>query len=87
MVSGSKLGSCDLHGASLMVQWAKNLLAMQETQEYMGLIHRLGRSPGGENWQATPVFLPEKSHGQGSLESHSLKGHKESDTTEQLSTA
>ena len=54
---------------------------------YMGLIPGLGRSPGGEKWQATPLFLPEKSHGQGSLGSHSLKGHKESDTTEQLSTA
>ena len=54
---------------------------------YMGLIPRLGRSPGGDKWQATPLFLPEKSHGQGSLGSHSLKGHKESDTTEQLSTA
>ena len=53
----------------------------------MGLIPGLGRSPGGEKWQPTPLFLPKKSHGQGSLGSHSLKGHKESDTTEQLSTA
>ena len=37
-------------------------------------------------WQPTPVFLPGESHGQGSLESYSPGGHKESDTTEQLST-
>ena len=30
----------------------------------MGLIPVLGRSPEGGKWQPTPVFLPEKSHGQ-----------------------
>ena len=35
-------------------------------------------------WQSTSVFLPEKPHGQRSLAGHSPKGHKESDTTEQL---
>ena len=34
-------------------------------------------------WQPTPVFLPEKSHGQGSLADYSPWGHKELDTTEQ----
>ena len=33
-------------------------------------------------WQPTPVFLPEKSHGQRSLAVYSPKGLKESDTTE-----
>ena len=33
-------------------------------------------------WQATPVVLPEKSHGQRSLPSYSPWGHKESDATE-----
>ena len=36
-------------------------------------------------WQPTPVFLPEKSQWQWSLEGYSLKGCKESDMTEQLS--
>ena len=36
-------------------------------------------------WQSTPVFLPGKSHGQGSLTGYSPWGLKESDTTEQLS--
>ena len=37
-------------------------------------------------WQPTPVFLPREPHGQGSLAGYSPGGHKESDTTEQLST-
>ena len=35
--------------------------------------------------QPTPVFWPEKSFGQRSLAGYSPKGHKESDTTGQLS--
>ena len=35
-------------------------------------------------WQPTPVFLPGKSHGWRSLVGCSPWGHKESDTTEQL---
>ena len=38
-------------------------------------------------WQPTPVILPGESHGQRSLEGHSPWGHKELDTTEQLSIA
>ena len=33
-------------------------------------------------WQPTPVFLPEKSHGQRSLAGYSPRGHRESDITE-----
>ena len=44
-----------------------------------------GRSPGGGNGNPTPVFLPRESHGQRSLEGYSPWGHKETDTTEQLS--
>ena len=49
-----------------------------------GSISGSGRSAGEGNWQLTPVFLPRKSHGQSSLVSYSSWGHKESDTTEQL---
>ena len=35
-------------------------------------------------WQPTPVFLPEKSHGQRSLAGYSPWGCQEPDTTEQL---
>ena len=37
-------------------------------------------------WQLTPVFLPGKSHRQRSLAGYSPWAHKESDTTERLST-
>ena len=53
----------------------------------LGLIPGLGRSSGG--WHGNPlrVFLPGESHGQRSLVGYSPWGHKESDRTEQLSTA
>ena len=44
----------------------------------------LERSPGKKKWQPTPVFLPWKFHGQRNLVGYSPWGHKESDTTEQL---
>ena len=37
-------------------------------------------------WQPTSVFLPGESQGQRSLVGYSPWGHKESDTTERLST-
>ena len=36
-----------------------------------GSICGLGRSPEAGNWHPTPVFLPEESHGQGSLAGYS----------------
>ena len=41
-------------------------------------------SPWVRKWIPTLVFLPGESHEQRSLEGYSLWGHKESDTTEQL---
>ena len=38
--------------------------------------------PWRREWQPTPVFLPGESHGQRSLEGHSLWGHRELDTWE-----
>ena len=69
-----------------MAQQVRYLPAMQETQEDVGLIPWLGRSPGGGKWQSTPVFFPGESHGHRSLASYSPKGRKELDTTERLST-
>ena len=40
--------------------------------------------PWRREWQPTLVFLPGESHGQRSLAGSSLRGHKESDTAEQL---
>ena len=44
----------------------------------------VGKIHWRRKWQFTPVFLPGKSHGQRSLDGCSPWGHKESDTTEQL---
>ena len=43
----------------------------------------LGKSPRGGKWQPTPVFLPEKPHGQGILVGYSPWGREELDRTEQ----
>ena len=40
--------------------------------------------PWRRKWQPSAVFLPGKSHGQGSLGSYGLWDHKESDMTQQL---
>ena len=44
-----------------------------------GLIPWLGKLPGVGN--GTPVFLPEKCHGQWNLVGYSPQGHRESDMT------
>ena len=67
--------------ASPVAQMVKNLPAIQET----GFNPWVGKIPWRRKWQPTPVFLPRESHGQRSLTGYSLWGHKESDTTEQLS--
>ena len=36
----------------------------------------------GRKWQPAPIFLPGKTHGQGSLAGNSLHGHKTSDRTD-----
>ena len=41
-----------------------------------GLISGLGRFPWRNIWQPTPVFLPEKSHGQRSLVGYGSWGHR-----------
>jgi len=57
----------------------KNLLVMQETLD--------GKISWRREWLPTPVFLPEESHGQRSLEGYSPWGHKESDMTEPITDA
>ena len=42
----------------------------------------VGKIPWKRKWQPTPVFLPQESHGQRSLEDYSPWGHKELDMTE-----
>ena len=58
----------------------KNLPAMEEIWvQSLDL-----EDPLEKEWLPTPVFLPGEFHGQRSLADHSPWGHKESDTTEQL---
>ena len=71
--------------AFLMSQKVKNMPAMQETQEMW--VQSLGQEVFLEKKMATtPVFFPEKFHGQRSLVGYSRCNCKESDTTEWLST-
>ena len=44
----------------------------------------VGKIPLRRKWHPTPVFLPEKFHGQRSFVGDSSWGHKESDTTKRL---
>ena len=48
----------------------------------LGLIPRLGRSPGGRHGKPLQYSCLENAHGQRSLASYSPWGCKESDTTE-----
>ena len=64
-----------------MAQWVKNPLQCRRHRR-SGFDPLARKIPQKRKWQPTLVFLPEKSHGQGSLTGYSPKGHKELDTTE-----
>ena len=69
--------------ASLVAQMVKNLPAMRVTQ-----IQSLGWEDHPEKGMVpTPLFLPEEFHEQRSLAGYRPWGHKDSDTTEQLTHA
>ena len=53
----------------------------------LGSIPGLGRSPGGGHGNPLQYSCPENCHGQRNLVGYSSWSHKESDTTERLSTA
>ena len=65
---------------NLVAQMVKNLLQCRRP----GFDPRVGKIPWRRVWQLTPVFLPGESHRQRSQVGHSPWGHKETDTTEQL---
>ena len=65
---------------SLLAQTVKSPPAKQETW----VNPWVGKIPWRRERQPTPVFLPGEFHGQRSLVGCSPWGHKESDTTEQL---
>ena len=68
-----------------MVLVVKNPPANAGDPRDTGLIPGSGRCP--EEGNGNPLqYLPGESYGQKSLAGYSLRGHKESDTTERLST-
>ena len=69
--------------ASLEAQTVNNLPSMWEIG-----VQSLGwEDPLRREWQPSPVFLPGEFHGQRSLAGYSPWGHKDVDTTEQLTTS
>ena len=82
--SGEGIG-CPFHysWASLVAQTIKNPFKCRRP----GFDSWVGKIPWRRARQPTPVFLPGESHGQRNLAGYSPWGHKESDMTEQLSTA
>ena len=71
-------------GASQVVLVVKNSPVNAGYIRDVGLIPGLGRSPWRRAQQPTSVFLNGEFHGQRSLVGYSPWGHKESDTTDQL---
>ena len=69
-------------GASQVALVVKDLPASAGVIRDPGVIPGLGRSPGGGQWQPTPVFLSGESHAQSSLAGYSSWDHQELDITE-----
>ena len=70
-----------------MGQMVKNLPANARDVKDADLISGLGRYPGGGHGNPFQYSCLENPHGHRSLVGYSPWSHKESDTTEQLSTA
>ena len=68
--------------ASLVALVVKNPPANAGDIREVGLILTVTKIPWRRAWQPSPVFLPEKSHGERSLAGYSPWGHTESDITE-----
>ena len=59
--------------------WTAQLLGTYIRKKYINLVAKapwVGKIPWRMKWQSTPVFLPGKSHGQGSLAGYSPRGCK-----------
>ena len=70
----TKQPSTAQHGGFPSGSAVKNLAATQETW----VLSWVGKLPWKRKWQPTPVFLPEKPHGQRSLLSYSPRGSQKS---------
>ena len=83
--------SCNRRGLSVVARgffglpwWLSDKESACQCRQHqrLGFSPWVGKIPWRRECQPTPEFLPEESHGQGSLESHSPWGCKESDMTE-----
>ena len=66
--------------ASQVAQWCR-ITCQYRRHRRCGFDARVRKMPWQRKWQPTPIFLPGKSPGKGSLVSSSPWGRKESDTT------
>ena len=67
-----------------MILVVKNLPTNAGDGKRYGFDPWVEKIPWSRKWQLTPVLLPGEFHGQRSLEGYSPWGHKELNTTEQL---
>ena len=74
-------------GAPQVAPAVNNLPANATDTRHAGLTPGSGRAPGGGHSNPLQYSCLENAHGQRSLAGFSPWGHKELDTTEQLSTA
>ena len=65
-----------------MVQMVKKKICLQFRRPGFNLW--IKKFPGEKEWQPTPLFLPEESHGARNLGGYSPQGCKKSDTTGRL---
>ena len=73
-----------IQGGAVVKNLPDNTGDRRDRREFNPYVRKI---PWRREWLPTPVFLPGDSHGQRSLADYSPWGRKESDTTEQLSTA
>ena len=84
---------CSKGHINVQLQWSVGFPGSSAEKESacnsgdLGSITGLGRSPGGEHGNPLQYSCLENPHGQRSLVGYSPRGHTESDTTKQLSTA
>ena len=76
--------STDMYYGFLRNLVVKNPPAIQEMHRRCGFDPWVRKIPWRRKWQPTPVLLPEKFHGQRSLEGYSPWGCNKSDMTKQL---
>ena len=69
-----------VHGVAKSQTWLSDWTELNWTE----LLFSSYLTPWRREWQPIPVFLPGEFHGQRSLMGYSPWGHKDSDTTEQL---